>query len=314
MRYSRALLFLVLMGILAGCSSHYRVAPVISTEKRSRVVWRKVDKGALLVDPFSHTELINPYTYNPAIGNIGESLYELARKSDDKDAAKMARNDLQNAIIRVSKGNTAKHLARLKSTDNAVNLVLGSAQLGLSGGASVAAEHSARALAAASTGAGGARELFTEQVYRNALVESLTRLILTEQDRFYEEVIRPRQASPITEYGVEAAITDAISYHEKGSFYFGLSLAREAIERQTSANMNSVSNAVQGRATSTEALFEFNLLTAMKDAATLEKAKAYLAQKYPSDPNKGDPVKFIKASRSDRVAVLKDLAAHLTAQ
>jgi hypothetical protein len=100
------------------------------------------------------------------------------------------------------------------------------------GGASVAAGTTAKALAAASTGAGGARALVNEQIYRNSLGESIAALILADQLEFFRNQILPNQSKPLAEYGVERAILDAVEYNKRGSMFYGLTLARQAIDMQ----------------------------------------------------------------------------------
>ncbi len=136
---------------------------------------------------------------------------------------------------------TGQHLAGVKSAENGGNLLLGAAALGLSGGASVAAPATAKALSAAATGAGGGRALFNERTFRNALVESLIQAVETDRAQFLETIIRPKQDLDIERYDVEAAILDARDYHERASFYHGLELIREAVaEKNATANRNSV--------------------------------------------------------------------------
>ena len=122
-------------------------------------------------------------------------------------------------------------------------LAVRTATLGLTGGASVAAPLTAKALSASATGTGGARSLFNEQTFRNALVESLAQAVETDRDEFLETVIRPRQLLGIDKYDIEAAIFDARNYHERGSFYHGLALIREAVEKESTKRKTNIMSA-----------------------------------------------------------------------
>jgi hypothetical protein len=245
MKYAPNLLPFVSLGasllFLAGCGTAYRVTPITSTRYASPETWTErphwYERGYRL----DRNIYLNPYTYNPrntkliaganAAGDRATSFYGIASDPAQAgtDAARIARNQLQNAIMRVSDQMTAAHLSELKSTENNGNILLGATTLGLTGGASVAGAATAKALAAAATGTGGARELFNNQVYRNALVETLIGAIEADRITFGGQ-IRAKQAKPIADYDVEAALRNACEYHLRGSFYHGLALIREAAE------------------------------------------------------------------------------------
>jgi hypothetical protein len=226
--------------ILTGCGTAYRVAPITGT-KDSTQVWGEYPHPIpdTLLNPFHKVQpdvLLNPYEYNPTSTNKNEpSLYYRASHPKDSELtnaicdATMARNQLQNAMLRISDESTALYLAKVKAAENNGNLFLGAATLGLSGGASVAGSATAKALAAAATGTGGARELFNDQIFRNALVETMVAAIEADRAQFKQQIIS-NQSQPIYKYDVEAAIQDANEYHLKGSFYHGLDLIRSAAE------------------------------------------------------------------------------------
>jgi hypothetical protein len=224
---------LILLGLSSACSFHYRTHTIIDTTKTNSMAWRRRDFGDFFTDGITRRQLINPYTYNPT-GN-GPPFYSQILTNTNDTTARKLRNELQNAIIRVANEEAANHIARIKSSENNLNLLLGSAQLGLSGGASVAGAATAKALAAASTGAGGARALVKEEIYRNSLGESIAALIMADQAAYLHNVIEISQKKSVLDYGVEQAITDAVEYNKRGSLFYGLSLARQAIEHQTSS-------------------------------------------------------------------------------
>jgi hypothetical protein len=231
-----------------GCRSLYRVEPIVSLEAGKHIEasrpaifkWEGLRQRSLDI----YSIKINPYKYGP-FDDI--SYYNQAKFSSlDPERlakAKVARNMLQNAMLHVSDEVTAQHLAGIKSTETVANLLFGAASLGLSGGATVAGEATARSLSAAATGTTGARALTNEQLYRNALVESLMAAIELDRSRFREEVIQRKQRASIIEYDVEAAIADANTYHQKASFYNGLTLIRQAVEERNLTNSAARRNA-----------------------------------------------------------------------
>jgi hypothetical protein len=246
-----AITHLFLAILLAGCGTTYRTETIINTSKPYAEIWTK---RRVTINYCDHNFYINPYTYNPAakrkkdgksIHDPSDSLFVLATSSSSESAARDARNRIQDAIISVSTDETQQHLANLKATENNINTLFGAAAIGLSGGATVAAATTARALSAAATGAGGFRALYNEQTYRNALVDSLIRAIETDRADFLANVIRPRQTNSVHDYTVESAIMDAKEFHKRGSFYYGLTLIRQDVERANASRTQSVSNATR---------------------------------------------------------------------
>ncbi len=228
------------LSLSGGCGTVHRVEPILRTDRNSALPWRGSQSGLGALG--QSVSFINPYTYNPDEVDFDNdqrlirgkpSLHRIASDAADMDKARLARNRLQSAILAVSDETTAVHLSAIKSTDNVMNLIFGGATSALAGGATVASTEAAKGLAAAATGTNAFRSLFNEQVYRNALSESLIQAILADREKFHIEVIQVRQKEGIDTYPVEAAIRDASVYHERGSFYHGLSLIRKAVEKET---------------------------------------------------------------------------------
>ncbi|HWD19447.1 MAG TPA: hypothetical protein VHB20_09210 [Verrucomicrobiae bacterium] len=242
------ILWVAVIGLLTGCGTDYRVPSVICTKKPYATTWSKMAKSRVLTDIDARWTYINPYTYNPmamtsakkpTLKDGADSYYKLAMTSATEDDRQRYRNALQDAILDVVTEATAQHLAELKGTENAVNLFLGAATLGLSGGAAVVGGTAARALAASAAGTAGARSLVNEQVYRNTFVESVTALIQRDQADFKREILR-RQTTNSTLYPVDAAIMDAKEYETRGGFYNGLSLLQVAVQNQVQGRTNAV--------------------------------------------------------------------------
>jgi hypothetical protein len=249
----RVVAFSSVILFVTGCGSVYRTNEIIGSEPYADS-WK--DPHYFSIQNGDAGYLINPRTYNPAaardpknglvIGNRDDSLYSKALSSSDSDPNKaiVYRNTLQNAIIGVADKTTKQHLADLKATQNNMNIFLGAAALGLTGGASLAAATTAKALSAAATGIIASRELFNNQTYRDALVESLTGAILSNQQNYYNNFIVPKQALPLAKYDVEAAINDAVTYNTYGSFYYGLQLIQNDVNK---ANSNRTNNPSQNQ-------------------------------------------------------------------
>jgi hypothetical protein len=248
-------------GLLTGCGTDYRVRSAIDTSKPRAMIWsdgkltyfykpNKWIESKTYVSPLT-TLHINPYTYNPAgvtdyskrnQPDLSKSFYFQASGGDPTktaDQRKYYRNELQNALFQVIHENTEQHLSEFKATENDANLLLGAATIGLSGGASVAAGATAKALAAATTGTAGARSLVNEQVFRNTFSESIIALIDKDQSDFLD-ILRQRQTNSIFDYTVEAAIMDAKEYEIRGSTYHGLALLQKAVQNQVAGGTNSV--------------------------------------------------------------------------
>jgi hypothetical protein len=124
----------------------------------------------------------------------------------------------------------SKHLASIKATENNVNLLLGAATAGLTGGATVASEAGAKALSAAATGTNASRGMFNETTYRNALTESLIGSVETDRENKKDKILNRLSNECIANYPVSVALADVQSYLNGGSFYHGLALIREAAE------------------------------------------------------------------------------------
>jgi hypothetical protein len=214
---------------LAGCNKHYRVDPVMSTSQSSGIPWTETSATA----GFGTTEVekINPYTYNGSTkeGVSGKSFYATASDTAEPDLEKRkeARNQLQSAIMRISDESTAIHLTAIKAAENNSNLFLGLPALGMSAAAAVSPLGAANSLSAGSTALQGSRSFVNEQVFRNALFDSI--ILLIQEDRHAKkEAIRENWSKSIAEYNVEAALQDAAEYHQAGSFYHGLALLADA--------------------------------------------------------------------------------------
>jgi hypothetical protein len=161
-------------------------------------------------------------------------------KSPTLGKQEQARNQLIGASLRLADAAVSNHLASAKATENNMNLLLGAATAGLTGGATVAGtEVGAKVLSAAASGTNAARSIFNESVYRNALGETLVGAIESDREA-RRKIITDRLTECVSTYPVEIALADIQKYLEAGSFYHGLALIREAAEQANSARRGKI--------------------------------------------------------------------------
>jgi hypothetical protein len=238
---------IVLLVQAFGCAKDYRVEPVINTTSPSAIPFTANAAG-----PLGKVQVINPYTYNPSMitvesralkqsqvrdGQI-KPLYDIASDpSEDTQRRQAARNALVEAMIAASDDAVSMHLAGLKATQSNINVLLGGLSIGLTGAASVAAEATSKALAAAATGTQGARALINDEVYSQALAESIITLVKADRKQ-QADLIRSRYRDDLVQFPMEQGIALVVAYHDTSSVYNGLALARQAIEKEAIRRRN----------------------------------------------------------------------------
>jgi len=190
----------------------------------------------------NHPVYINPTRY--CLPGETNSLFSQAKDYGTNELAhqkaRLARNLLQNTIIGLAYENSGQHAAGIKASENGANLLLGGATIGLSGGASVAAGATARALAAAATGTAGGRALFNDETFRNNLAEAMFKAMDTERENYLVTWILPNQTNSVLDYDVARAIRDAQVYNEKASFYYQLSIVLQDIAARTETRRTNI--------------------------------------------------------------------------
>jgi hypothetical protein len=208
------------LALMAGCDI-YRSSDIINLSHSEAGIW---------MQGMPATPVLNPYSFNP--DKSAQSLYEQAQGNSPQ--ARAARNRLQSTMMTLSDQIISQHLSKITGLQVEVNTIMGTAATGLSAGAAMAATPLAGYLAEASTSVDASESLINDQVYRDALVQSLVGAIETDRAQLAAD-IRQRQQKSTEDYPVEAAIADANEYHQRGSFYHGLVLIRAAAEE---ANQN----------------------------------------------------------------------------
>jgi hypothetical protein len=247
----------VLIAAMSGCSaSRYTVPRILRSDspvgKESGRPWYEQvnDDGA----PRSYQiEVMNPFTYgdwtDKDVKNAQPSFYSVAAgwvSGAGSGERELARNQLQNAVIRLSDQAVSMHLSALKASESGWNNSLGFSTLALAAAATATTGGAATGLAAGATVTSGTRSLINEQEFRNALVESI--IVLIEKDRAQAlERIRQNQRQQIQAYDVEQAIADASDYHQRGSFYHGLALLAEAARKSGNELEQSTASLVRAK-------------------------------------------------------------------
>jgi hypothetical protein len=221
----------------AGCASYYKVGDIESRKKDSPDTFR-VWRPAL----WRKMEVLNPKTYklntsDPtalytlATGYISQPPLENAIDTNSPALlrAKIARNELQEIMIGLSDREVARHLSEVTGTQITVNMVLGAAALGTSGAGALATTSMAKVFSGMASGFTGAKSLFNEEVYRNALVQTIVSSVISKRNEIRTE-IQASQDKSILEYSMDHAINDVRRLNETGSFYYGITLIKEAAE------------------------------------------------------------------------------------
>jgi hypothetical protein len=239
--------FTAAFAVLTGCASYYRVADIENHKKESPKTFR-VWKGSR----WRYVESINPESYKlnandpNTLFNIATGYFLDSKNTNDLGTnqtptlirAKLARNELQGIMIGLSDKEVSRHLSEVTGTQITVNMVLGAAALGTSGAGAVATTAMAKVFSAMAAGFTGVKSLFNEEVYRNALIQTLVGSIISKRNEIRAE-IEVSQEKSIHDYSVTQAINDVRQLNESGSFYYGLTLIREAADAT-----NAVRNAV----------------------------------------------------------------------
>lgn len=141
------------------------------------------------------------------------------------------RNRLQTIIMEQSDAMCEEHKGEIVETASSSNLFLNIGTSALSGTAAVVKGALAKSALAAGAGFTSATAAeISDKVYQRLFVGTIVRAI----DKSREEkakLIGTDRAKAIEDYTVDDAIRDAQDYHQRCSFYQGIVLLNEAIER-----------------------------------------------------------------------------------
>lgn len=194
----------------------------------------RVDKFA--TDP--RTDVANPVDlaaicFPEDVGSDGKC-GATAYKKAATDAG--ARNRLQAYLMAASDAQCSIHASAILNTSTNVNLLTGLAALGLGAAAPLIKPIVTKnAFAAGAALATGSKSLYNDEVYKQMLVTTVLKAI-ADTKRAQAVIIQTRQRDTIAEYSVDAAILDVVDYHDRCSFYRGLTELSQAVEKKATCS------------------------------------------------------------------------------
>lgn len=147
------------------------------------------------------------------------------------------RNDLQDRIIAASNQRCGTFLRVLVSSKSQTQMGWGGFATLLSGAASVVTPASAaRALAAGSTVSNAYLSLYNEAYFNNLTVNVISAGISKQREGLLQYMTEERKKS-LSNYPVNRAIADALTYHSACNIITGLEAAATATKSSTTANI-----------------------------------------------------------------------------
>lgn len=163
----------------------------------------------------------------PATAVDGQSAYSFAASKTDRTD----RNRLASILIKHSDDVCVKELGDMNAREAISNTALGVATSALSTiGAIVSGERAKTILAGGSAFTNATRDHVNAEVFRNVLTSAMARAIQGQRD-VMRSAIRAKFSSGPADYNVDEMIMDVNQYHQSCSFYNGLVLVVDAVNR-----------------------------------------------------------------------------------
>lgn len=161
----------------------------------------------------------------PDHGPNGNTAYELAVDR------LVERNRLAAILIKHSDDVCTQELGRLTANEAITNTALATVASTLSGIATIVTGAHAKEIFAAGSGlATASRSHVNAHVFRNVLSTAISRAIHIERDK-QRGAIQAQLAKDPTVYNVDQMVVEVNAYHQTCSFYRGLTLVLEAVDR-----------------------------------------------------------------------------------
>ena len=152
-------------------------------------------------------------------------------RDTEKGDLQLRRNRVQERILAASVQRCGNYVRFLKQFDTEIGFSLGSLATALAGvGAIVTPANAARALSGTAGITTGINAEFQQQFFSKLAMQVITKGIEARRAALYK-AIEGRQAKEISEYTVEAAVKDALMYHNACTLLTGLEEAGASIER-----------------------------------------------------------------------------------
>lgn len=167
--------------------------------------------------------------------NKGAPHFDAAFRTFYRDTAKddlqLRRNRVQERILAASVQRCGNYVRFLKQFDTEIGFSLGSLATTLAGvGAIVTPANAARALSGAAGITTGVNAEFQQQFFSKLAMQVITKGIEARRTALYKEIVE-KQGKEILKYTVEAAVKDALMYHNACTLLTGLEEAGASIER-----------------------------------------------------------------------------------
>jgi len=154
------------------------------------------------------------------------------------------RNRVQERILAASNQRCGEYKKFLKQFDSGTNFFLGSLTTAVAGaGAIFSATSTVRALSGAAAIISGVRSEFNQVYFSSQAIQVLSAGFDSKRKELYENMLKNRPNN-MTKYPVEAAVKDAVEYHENCSLLAGLERAALSIERIDNPGLKGAQNAL----------------------------------------------------------------------
>lgn len=181
--------------------------------------------------------------------NKASRAFDAAFRAFYRDTAKedlqLRRNMVQERILAASVQRCGNYVRFLKQFDTEIGFSLGSLATTLAGvGAIVTPANAARALSGAAGITTGVNAEFQQQFFSKLAMQVITKGIEARRTALYKEM-EEKQKNTILEYTVEAAVKDALAYHNACTLLTGLEEAGASIERASNPGITQLNDLFQ---------------------------------------------------------------------
>jgi hypothetical protein len=160
-------------------------------------------------------------------GLVDSDCFEVPLASTANETqCRQERNNAIAVLFAASDDMCQAHLKTIFGNDASFNIVTGSLATLLSGTATVVAPATAKSIfAGLSTFANAERSLVNETVYKNMIVTAVTQKIREARDTRMATMIPSNFGKSMSDYPMQAALRDVMTYHYTCSFMLGLERA-----------------------------------------------------------------------------------------
>lgn len=224
--------------LISGCTSVFRVDPLLKYEyTQSALPWKQDRPKPIDLDTDDDYKiakgLVGKEPDQPASGASSNVKTSLAAKVGEDDPRTIARASIQERTIKLSDAICEQHKGDIIGAAAGINLATNFGSTLFSAAAAVVTGTPAKNYAAGATVLNGTRTSISSEVYQGVLTGAIIRAINESRSKKLQE-IGAKQLLGITKYSVDQAIIDAQDYHQKCSFYNGISVLAEDPRKRSS--------------------------------------------------------------------------------